>query len=129
MTFRSYMALMGVATALAWGAWAFVIESVNPYESNAFGISFFFVTLFLGLTGLVAMAGSLFRVLVLRRKDVIIREVKVAFRHAILLSLVSVFSLFFLKQQIFHWWVFLVLIAVACGIEYVSLLVQQGRRG
>lgn len=129
MTFRSYLVFMSIATAFAWGAWAFVLETVNPYETNAFGVIFFFVTLFLGITGIVAIIGSLFRVLVLRRKDVIIREVKVAFRHAILLSSIAVLSLFFLKQQLFHWWVFIVLIAVACVVEYVSLLLQQSRRG
>lgn len=127
MTFRSYLVFMALVTFIDWGAWFFIVETVNPYETNIVGIAFFFVTLFLGLVGIVSLMESIARVLLMKR-EVIIREVAISFRHGILLSLVAVASVFLLKQQLFHWWTLLLLIAAVSAIEYVSLLAQHARR-
>lgn len=129
MTFRMYLAFMGISSAIAWGAWYFVMQNVNPFETNAIGFILFYVTFSFGLIGFLSLVGSLYRVQILGRKDVISREVKVAFRHALLLSAVSVLSFFLTFQGVFNWWILFVIIIVACVIEYVSLIVQHSHRG
>ncbi len=127
MTFRSYLVFMAIITLVDWGAWLYIVETVNPNETTIVGIGIFFLTLFLGMVGVVSLLESVVRVWLLKR-EVIIREVAIAFRHGVLLSLVAIGSVILVKQQLFQWWTLLLLIIVASLIEYVSLLVQVRRR-
>lgn len=129
MTFRAYMLFMGLGTLIAWLAWVIVLMNVDPQTTNVLGFTMFYVTLMVGLVGALTLVGISYRVLLLGRKDVLSREVKVSFRHAILLSMVSVIALALSAEKMLHWWVLVVLIAVAGILEYVSLLVQHSRRG
>ena len=120
---------MVLTTVLALGAWIFVMGNINPQEAGTTDFALFYLTMTISSVGLFSLAGTLFRVKILGHKDVISREVKTSFRHAILLSIVGVLSLFFLTQNLFHWWVLLLLIAVASVVEFVSLKVQHAGRG
>lgn len=93
------------------------------------GFLLFYITLITGLIGLLSLLGVLYRVVFLKRKDVVLREVKVSFRHAILLSFVGVSALALSSHGLLIWWVLILLILVASLIEYVSLLVQNATRG
>ena len=114
---------------MACGALFFVMTNVDPYEGTIMDFVLFYLTLGMSLIGLLSFMGSLYRVKVLKRKDVVSREVKIAFRHAILLSFVAVLSLILLTQGLFHIWVLLLLIVVSSGIEFVALKIQQSARG
>lgn len=127
MTFRSYLVFMAILTLIDWGAWLYILETVNPNETTIVGVLIFFVTLFLGLVGVVSIIESIVRVLLLKR-EVVIREVAIAFRHGVLLSLVAVGSILLLKQQLFQWWTLLILIVIASIFEYLSLVIQVRRR-
>jgi len=129
MTFRAYLVLMGLSTALAWVGWLIVLFNVDPFQSGFLGFALFFITLAVGVVGTLTLAGLLYRVGLLKRKDVLIREVKISFRHALLLTAVSIIALILSAQGIFHWWVLVVLILIAGVLEYLSLLVQRSRRG
>lgn len=129
MSFRAYLYLMGLSTLFAWIGWAIVVMNVNPSESGSVGFVLFYITLTTGLIGVLALAGILYRMMILKRRDVVIREVKTSFRHAILLSAIAVSSLAFSASGQLYWWVLLVLIMSASILEYVALIVQQSRRG
>jgi len=129
MSFRSYLFLMALCTLLAWIAWVLIMLNVNPEEAGAGGFILFYITLTTGLIGSLSLAGILYRVVLRNRKDVVIREVKTSFRHAVLLSLVAILALILSAQGKLHWWVLVVLIIVASVIEYVSLMLHGARRG
>ncbi len=129
MSFRGYLVLMGLSTVIAWLGWVIVLFNIDPFASGAVGFVLFYITLWAGLIGTLTIAGLLYRVYALRRGDLVIREVRVSFRHALLLSLVSIIALILSAQGWFSWWVLVVLIVVAGVIEYISLVVQQSRRG
>jgi hypothetical protein len=120
---------MVLTTVLALGAWIFVMGNTDPREAVPMDFVLFYLTMTISSIGLLSLAGTLLRVKILGHKDVISREVKTAFRHAILLSIIGVLSLFFMTQNIFHWWVLLLLIAATSLIEFVSLKVQLAGRG
>lgn len=128
MTFRMYLFLMSFSTVIAWIAWVIVIQNVNPNETGVLGFGLFYITLITGLVGVLSLCGIVYRVLILRRHAVLIREVKVSFRHALLLSAVAVSSLALAAHDLLRWWVLLVLIGIVSLIEYVALLVQHARR-
>ncbi len=128
MSFRAYLVFMGISTLIAWLAWVVLLFNIDPTQASLFVFIIFYFTLAVGLIGTIALFGIAYRKLVVRREELVIRQVRVAFRHAVLLSSVAVISLALSAEAVFHWWVLLVLISVASLIEYVCLLVQNARR-
>jgi hypothetical protein len=128
MTFRSFLLFMLGGTLIAIGAWVFVMSSVNPYDATLADMVLFYLTLFMSLIGILSLLGSLYRVLLLRRRSVISREVNVAFRHAIFLSIAAIMSMILLTQGVFHWWILFVLILILSVFEFVALKIQQADR-
>lgn len=129
MSFRAYILLMVVGTLVAWLGWGIVLWNVNPKEAGGLGFGLFFLTLLMGLVGAITLFGLLVRLVVMKRHELVIREVKTSFRHAVILSIVSIVSLVFSAQGWLSWWVLIVFIVVAGALEYVSLLIQHSRRG
>ncbi len=119
---------MSAGTILAWGAWLAVLFNVNPSEAGWVGHGAFFLTLFLALVGTLGLLGTLMRVHVLKRAQVILREVNIAVRHAILLSAMMVFSLFLSVTGWFTWWSFLILLVCMVVFEYIALMIQESKR-
>jgi hypothetical protein len=128
MPLRGFLALMGLATVLAWAGWVLVLLNIDPFESGIPGVALFFVTLFAALIGTLSVFGTLFRLRVKKGQTVVVREVKIAVRHAVLLSLVAVVSLLLAGQGLLKWWNLAAMIVAVGAAEYVFLLVQESRR-
>ncbi len=127
MTFRAYIFFMAVASAIAIGAFFFVMTTVSPNDATTLDFILFYSTLAIGLVGSFAFIGTLVRVSLFRRRNVVTREVKTSFRQAILLSGATVVSLFLSSQSLFRFWTLFVLIIILVGIEYAALLMQRSR--
>ena len=50
MTHHKYIGIITVAGVISWIAWVLVVTKMSPYESMGPSLTFFFVTLFIGLT-------------------------------------------------------------------------------
>lgn len=128
MNFRWYVALMGFGTALACIAWLFVVQTMNPDEAGITAFLFFYLTLFLALVGVLSLAGLVYRISFRRRHEMLSREVKVSFRHAILLSSGAIIALWLSANRHLAWyWLLALAIGVAC-VEYFFLILQAARR-
>lgn len=125
MGFRSFLALMGCASALAWIAWGFVLFRVNPLEAGILGLVLFYCTLFVGCIGLFFLLGLGYRYWVSVRPEMMIREVGTSFRQGILLALVCVLSLGLSALSHWSWGVFILTILLASVIEYAFMAVQR----
>ncbi len=128
MTFRMYVIFMTLATLLSWGGWGLVIWNTDPTQAGVMGLILFYVTLLMGLIGLLTLFGLIFRTVILRRQEVLMRQVRAAFRHAVLLSFIAITALVLSAGSMLHWWVLGVLILVMCGVEYLFLLGEEARR-
>lgn len=128
MSFRIYLAIMSVATLASWLAWVFVVISTNPFEASGLGFVLFYITLLMGLVGTLTLAGLCYRVLVLKRHDVLMREVRISFRHAVLLSIIAVLALGLSAYGWLKWWAVLGLAVVMLLIEYFFLIKEESRR-
>ncbi|MFA6100275.1 MAG: hypothetical protein WC750_05430 [Patescibacteria group bacterium] len=128
MSFRWYVILMGVGTALAWIAWLFVLQAMNPDEAGLTAFIFFYTTLFLSCVGTFSLLGLLYRIGVRHREAVLAREVRISFRHAILLSLVGTTALWLSAHRSLTWYWLITLILTVGVIEYLFILVQASRR-
>ena len=128
MHFKMYLWFMGAGTLLAWIGWLLVLFNIDQQEAGFLGLALFYLTLFVALIGTLATVGVLYRVKLLKRKELLSREVKISFRHGVMLSLVAVISLALSAQALLFWWNFIALIILVSAIEYGFLLVHESRR-
>lgn len=119
---------MAAGTLLAWSGWAAVLWNVNPESGGFIGFLLFYLTLLVALIGTFTLLGITFRVYVKKRHHVVIREVHIAFRHAVFMACMAVVSLALSAHGWLKWWVFLLLLATIALLEYVALVIQEGRR-
>lgn len=128
MSYRSYLFIMLAGTLVAWSGWVLVLLRINPKEAGLLGLTSFYVTLLMGMVGLVTLVELAINVHLMKKKELLIREVKTAFRHAVLMALICVLSLIFSSVDKFSLWILLVFIAVAAGIEYLFMVVGHSWR-
>ncbi len=128
MTFPVYLWTMGGTTLLAWLGWLTVLFRLDPAETGLIGLFLFYITLFAALVGSIAVGGVLYRVLFLKRQQIVMREVRISFRHGIMLAFVAVATLALSAQNLLIWWNVLGLFAVLGVVEYVFVSMEEGRR-
>lgn len=119
---------MVVATIASLLGWMYILFNVNPNEAGLVGFGLFYLTLFASCVGLLTLAGVSVRVHVRKRQATAFREVRIAFRHGVLLSFVAILSLALSANGLLHVWWFLGFVLVIGGLEYAALLVQESRR-
>ncbi|HEU0050831.1 MAG TPA: hypothetical protein VFQ60_02115 [Patescibacteria group bacterium] len=119
---------MAIAAVLAWASWIYVIFAVDPTEAGIMSRILFYLTFCLALVGTLSVLGVLYRVKWAKKDQLLIREVRIAFRHAIMLSLAAIISLMLAAKDLLTWWNFLALFVGIGLIEYLFLLMQESRR-
>lgn len=129
MSFRSFLFVLLLGTLLSWATLLSVLFFVDPNQSGIFGLLAFYLSVFIAALGTLSFIGTIWRVKIRRREDASFREVKVAFRHALLLSAFSVILLVLSAQNWLSWSIFLFLLAAIGVIEYLLLLIDEGHRG
>jgi len=119
---------MGIGTTLAWVGWIIVLNIINPEEAGIAGLIFFFALLFLALLGTISILGLLYRIGIRKRTDMVMREVRVAFRHALLLSGIAVIALWFSSQDWLRWYAIVGFMLFVAAVEYVFLVFIEAER-
>jgi hypothetical protein len=119
---------MAVAAVLSWIAWTTIIINTNPAEAGIGGFVIFYLTLLLGLIGLLTILGTAYRVLILKKQDVISRAVRISFRHGVILGAMAVVSLALSAKSLLRWWLVILMIGVVAMFEYFFILKDEARR-
>ncbi|MCD4693909.1 hypothetical protein K8R62_00965 [bacterium] len=109
MTLKNYLILMSFSALLCWGAFFYVLLSIDPYLTNWIGLLLFYITLFFALSGSFAVLGFLTRFVVLK-KDLVFHSVKIAFRQSFLFAFL-VIAIFWLQSQNLLTWLNLFFLA------------------
>lgn len=122
------MIFMLLGTFLSWSAWGLVIWNMDPTEAGIAGFVLFYLTLLMSLVGTMTLLGVVYRVMLLKRHALVMREVRIAFRHAILISLVGIISLILSGLGFLRWWAITAMILLVCGLEYLFLIGEESRR-
>ena len=122
------MLLIGFTTVAAWAGLGVIFLNTSPDDGGVGVLLIFYLTLFAALVGMLTLLGVLFRVYVAGRKDVVQREVRIAFRHSVLLSLTGVTALVFSTQGYLKWWVLVLILLVVSIVEYIFLLKESAHR-
>ncbi|KKW28834.1 MAG: hypothetical protein UY72_C0060G0003 [Candidatus Uhrbacteria bacterium GW2011_GWD2_52_7] len=54
MTIRQFITIMVFGTLMCWSGWGVVLWNIDPYEAGVLSFLFFYITLFLALTGTIS---------------------------------------------------------------------------
>lgn len=116
MTLKRYLMIMSLTTLVCWLAFGFVVFQVDPSASGVVGLLLFFASLFIALWGTLALLGFFTRFLFL--KDTVpFRHIGISLRQALWFAILVVFSLFLVSQQIWVWWMSVLLVVGLANIE------------
>jgi signal transduction histidine kinase len=126
MTLRTYLALMTVATLIAWLGFGIVVLTIDPTTTNWLGIGLFYITLLVCLMGTAAIIGFVVRFLFLRH-ELIARSVVVAFRQGFLVALLVTIILFFLAHNLFNTLNVILVILGLTALEFLLLSLESDR--
>lgn len=120
MTLKKYLALITILTLLCWLIFLLVIFLVNPEQLGIFGFVLFYFSLFLASAGTLAIIGSLIRIRL--SKDLIFRQVEIAFRQGFLFAGLIIFLLILKGLNLLYWWNALILFLFLISLEGFLIL-------
>jgi hypothetical protein len=124
MSLKKYLILMSLSTLLCCGAWWLVVSMVDPATAGPIGFAIFYLALFFALAGIFALVGFVVRYL-FKKDEFAFRQVKVAFRQAIMLALLLVASLMLQARGLLAWWNWLILIVLLTVLEFFFINQKQ----
>ena len=113
MTLRQYLILMATGTVLAWAAVLVILSAVDPAHATVPIFAVLYAALFLASTGTLSIIGYLVRSRLLNGGMLMSRQVVIAFRQALLISLLFVTVLFLRGSLLLTWWNSILLAAAA----------------
>ncbi len=125
MTLRQYLIWMAVGTLVAWGSFWAVVNYLSPQTTGTLGFVFFYLSVFLSITGTLTLFGFAWRHF-RHRDEVLFRHVSISFRQGVLLSAMAVGALFLQANQLLTWWNLGLLIVGLTLLEF-SLLSTRRR--
>ncbi|MCX6792539.1 MAG: hypothetical protein NTY12_00780 [Candidatus Falkowbacteria bacterium] len=126
MTLRTYLALMIIATLIAWLGFGIVVLTVDPQTTSWIGIALFYITLLISLSGSAAIIGFIVRFLFLKH-ELVARSVIVAFRQGFLAAVMITIIMFFLSHKLFNTLNVILLILGVTTLEFLLLGLESER--
>lgn len=123
-TFNYYIyGLLGCGL-LSLGSLALVIWRLQPFRDGIIAICLFYLTLFVGLTGVLSFC--LFHLhRIWAANEVYFRNINIAFRQSALLSLLFIGLLFLQSYRLLTWWDGLLLTAAVALVELMCNAKQR----
>lgn len=128
MTFRQYLVVMLIGTAVSWTAFWMILTLIDPENAGLTGLSFFYLSLAVATSGTLALIGLVIRAYVVRTTEVLSKQVVHAFREAILLSCMLVVALFLQRQALLTVLNTILLIGVVILLEFFFLAIRDRSR-
>ncbi len=94
---------MTAVTVICWIGWITVLFYIDPDSAGFIGLFLFYISLFFAVIGSFSLLGFFFRVW-FSKEEVVFHHVGIAFRQALLFSLLLVGSLILQGMRILTWW-------------------------
>lgn len=117
MTLRQYLILMSISTFFCWIIWVLALYLIDPTATGFLGFAFFYLSLFLAMTGSLAVLSFLVR-MKFNKDELIFKNVTTSFRQAIMLSFLVIGSLFLKSKNLLTWWNIIFLILALTVLEF-----------
>lgn len=116
-----------IGTLLSWGTWVIVLFRIDPDSGGWVAKTLFFSSLWLALLGTATLVGFGGRYL-FERQAMPYRQMTVAARQALILSITTIILLAFQAGRSLSWWVGVLIFLIAAGTESFFLLGQARHR-
>jgi len=110
---------MFVGALICWLAWGFVICSIDPTDAGLIGFIFFYLSLFLALTGTFSTIGFLVRKKLVKNEEAVFHHVRHTFRQGIFFSATVIAGLILLQESLLTWWNGILLVLLFILLEGV----------
>lgn len=124
MSLKKYLLSMAGLTLLSWGIFIFLMNSIDPKVTNWVGFVFFYFSLFLALSGTLALIGFIIRKKTMK-EALDFHIVNTSFRQAFLFSVLITATLFMLGEHLFSWINIIILIIILSITEYLLINKQK----
>ncbi len=116
MTHHRYISIIGITGLISLLAWVVVVYKLNPYESMALALAFFYTTLFISLSSFFTVFGFYLRVWIFKN-EIFYKHINISLRQGVFLSLIAVVALVFQMMKVLSWWSGLLLVLVFVLLE------------
>ncbi len=126
MSLSKYLIVMVIGTLAALSCFAVSILVIDPFSTNWLGMTLFYASLMVSVTGLAAIIGFIFRFVVLRKK-LAASAVIISFRQAFVIALLIALILFLLAEQLFSWLNVVLLIIGFTSLELFLISLSLSR--
>ena len=120
MSLRLYLFIMSIMTALCAFMFGYIIFTVDPETTNSTGFFLFYLSLLLLIVGATAIIGFVVRFIIFRR-ELIIEQVKIAFRQSFIFAAFIVAVLMLLSRNLLSWLNLSILIIGLSALEFFLL--------
>ncbi|PKM91599.1 hypothetical protein CVU82_00075 [Candidatus Falkowbacteria bacterium HGW-Falkowbacteria-1] len=120
MSLKKYLFFMAFLSLLLWAVFVFIAKAVDPEITNWVGLALFYSSLFLALSGSLAVLGFFVRSL-FSKKNLKINLVKTSFRQSFLFSFLLISILFMLAENLFSWLNVIIIILILSILEYIFM--------
>lgn len=127
MTLRQYLAVMTISTLMCWAALVIVIINVDPFQANWLSFGFFYLSLFLSLSGTFALLFFWLFYLARREMTPLFRRVARSFRSGLLAALSLTGLVYFLGRGWLQVWNMVIFLAALVSL-IIFLLFQRRAR-
>ncbi len=117
MTLKKYLIVMSISTLVCWATWISVLFIINPKKTNWLGLLFFYASLFLALSGSMAILGFLIRFIALKQ-ELVYYQVITAFRQSFLFAFLIIAILFLKSKSMLYFWNVIFLILGLTALEF-----------
>ncbi len=123
MNLPVYLAGLVFAVLLAGGCLTAILIYLNPISSDLLVFILFYLSLFIGSSGVITLIGFFIRRISRRKRAPLpikqaIHNLEVSFRQGLLLSIILIVTLILQSEHILTWWYLLILVGAIGLIEW-----------
>jgi hypothetical protein len=115
--------VMTIATLIFWLALGLIVVNIDPTATTLSGIILFYILLLCAISGTGSIIGFIIRFYALKQ-ELVSQSVLIAFRQALLASVLVTSVLFLFSQKLFSWLNVGLLILALSALEFFLLSYQ-----
>lgn len=118
MRLRSYITIVTIGTLSCWLAFVSIIKNLTPADAGALGWVFFYFSFVVAMIGTCFSAGTIIRYIRERDELVVFRQLRDAFRQALVVTATVTVLLILQGARLLAWWNGFLLITASVLLEW-----------
>ena len=124
MSLKVFLALISVGSIISWISVGMIIFYFDPGQTSFLGFALFYLSLSLGLSGVIFLASDWLRAKIFK-KQLIFSRIKTSVRQAILFTVLIIGWIFLKSQNLLQWWNLLLFILILAALEFFFMSSQK----